>query len=301
MPTATEATTPAAPPAVKTPTAAPPAVETPPAAAQPKTAVPVPAAAGASTRPPAPPSAVAAAPAATVDPAHAKVIADLDQTFAFIAAQANEDAAAPAAASEPAPQEKPASGDGSTAGTALSARQKLWLLAGAALVLLLAMVAAVVWMLKVYDPGLLGGTSLGAADTAWQPIAAQAGPGPSTPLVYPPPGAGLGEAAATAATAAAVGAVAAVGAGAAATAPAAAAPGAADARITPAKPPAPPPAKAAAAPPAKAAERTRAASPRQACGRREGYALLQCMQTQCAKKAWSRHEQCVRLRTERRL
>jgi hypothetical protein len=42
-------------------------------------------------------------------------------------------------------------------------------------------------------------------------------------------------------------------------------------------------------------------SPRQTCGGRERYALLQCMETQCAKKAWIQHEQCVRLRKERKL
>ncbi|MBN8494132.1 MAG: hypothetical protein J0M00_22185, partial [Burkholderiales bacterium] len=60
--------------------------------------------------------------------------------------------------------------------------------------------------------------------------------------------------------------------------------------------PAPPPAPAA---PAKVAAGP--SSPRQACGNRERYALLQCMETQCAKKAWTQHEQCVRLRKERKL
>jgi len=44
-----------------------------------------------------------------------------------------------------------------------------------------------------------------------------------------------------------------------------------------------------------------ASSPRQACAGKERYALLQCMETQCAKKAWTKHEQCVRLRTQRKL
>lgn len=42
-------------------------------------------------------------------------------------------------------------------------------------------------------------------------------------------------------------------------------------------------------------------SPRQVCGGRERYELLRCMQTQCAKQAWKRHEQCRRLREENRL
>jgi hypothetical protein len=277
--TAAETLTPAATPAVEAPAAVLRSAAVPvtlPAAAAP------PATAAAAAHEPAP-----ASPAAAIDPAHAKVIADLDQTFAFIAAQANEDAAAPAAASEPAPQEAPSKGEDSAAvGAGLSAQQRLWLLAGAALVLLLAMAAAVVWMLKAYDPGLLGGKSLGSAGSAWQPASAQAAPAssaPSTALVFPAPSAGRTEGTAAAAPAAPAAAV---------DAAAAAVPAG---RVTAANRPA--------APPAKAAEsKARApASPREACGRRERYALLQCMETQCAKKAWTQHEQCVRLRKERKL
>jgi len=53
--------------------------------------------------------------------------------------------------------------------------------------------------------------------------------------------------------------------------------------------------------PAGADASARASSPRQACAGRERYALLQCMNEQCAKRAWSKHEQCVRLRRERKL
>jgi serine/threonine protein kinase len=268
--------------------AAPPAVEASSVAVRPADA-PVPVAADPSAHPPAPPPAAAPPPTA-LDPAHAKVMADLDQTFAFIAAQANEDAAAPAAASEPALQDLTAKGeDGAAADVGLSARQRLWLLGAVALVLVLAMAAAVVWMLKAYDPGLLGGSVLGAADAAWQPTSAQAAPVASTALVYPPPGAGPVEAAAMATG------LAAAGAAAAATPPATAAPAAPAARVTPAQAPATPPAKTA------ATKAPAAASPREACGRRERYALLQCMQTQCARIAWSKHEQCVRLRKERKL
>lgn len=49
------------------------------------------------------------------------------------------------------------------------------------------------------------------------------------------------------------------------------------------------------------ATRTGAATPRDACTGRERYALLQCMQAQCAKKAWTQHAQCVRLRKDRKL
>jgi serine/threonine protein kinase len=53
--------------------------------------------------------------------------------------------------------------------------------------------------------------------------------------------------------------------------------------------------------PAGARAPARASSPRQVCAGRERYALLQCMNEQCAKSAWSKHEQCVRLRRERKL
>jgi hypothetical protein len=121
--------------------------------------------------------------------------------------------------------------------------------------LLLAMAAAVAWMLKAYDAGSLGGASLGNATASpWQP---QAPPTTrATPLELPPPSAGRAE-------------------------------------MAQPEPPAPPlkPKPAARAP----------ASPREACGRRERYALLQCMESQCAKKAWTQHEQCVRLRKDRKL
>jgi hypothetical protein len=64
-----------------------------------------------------------------------------------------------------------------------------------------------------------------------------------------------------------------------------------------ARPAAPRADKAKAAPNASPA----AKAPRALCAGRTRYALLQCMQDQCAKREWSRHEQCVRLRTERKL
>jgi serine/threonine protein kinase len=54
-------------------------------------------------------------------------------------------------------------------------------------------------------------------------------------------------------------------------------------------------------PPTTLKSQARETSPRQACAGKERYALLQCMETQCAKKAWTRHEQCVRLRKDRKL
>ena len=211
--------------------------------------------------PPPPPPVAPPPPPRPVDPADAKVIADLDKTFAFIAAQANEDAAAPAPAAEAAPeataQDEPAPGP------KLSQRRQLWLAGAVAVLLLLAMAVAVVWMFRGYDAGSLGGTSLGNATAGAlpqlpSPAAVAALTEPGTPLVMPPPGAGRADAAAP--------------------------------------PPAPPPAPAATQATARAP-----ASPREACGKRERYALLQCMESQCAKKAWTKHEQCVRLRKERKL
>lgn len=44
-----------------------------------------------------------------------------------------------------------------------------------------------------------------------------------------------------------------------------------------------------------------AQSPRLVCGARTEFALYRCMQQQCAKPAWSRHAQCVRLRATDRV
>ena len=237
---------------VLAPIPVPPAVTAPPVASPPVASPPP---------PPPPPPAAPLPPPWPVDPADAKVIADLDKTFAFIAAQANEDAAAPAPAAEAAPeataQDEPAPGP------KLSQRRQLWLAGAVAVLLLLAMAVAVVWMFRGYDAGSLGGTSLGNATAGAlpqlpPPAAVAALTEPGMPLVMPPPGAGRADAAAP--------------------------------------PPAPPPAPAATQATARAP-----ASPREACGKRERYALLQCMESQCAKKAWTKHEQCVRLRKERKL
>ena len=216
----------------------------------------------------------AAAPAGTpavapVDPAHAKVIADLDRTFAFIAAQANEDAAKPPAPPEPEPAPVAAAPGPEAAAVAaapLTERHRLLLLGAALLLMLLLLGAAAVWMWKAYDSGLSGGAPLNdAAASPWQ-----AAPPPVTPMVYPPPSAGRADG------------------------PVGAAP-----PPPPAAPAAPvaPPARPAAAKPAPPPP----TSPRQACGGRERYALLKCMETQCAKRAWTKHEQCVRLRKDRKL
>ena len=222
------------------------------------------------------PTAPVARPLAVVAPRPAenasarKVIDDLDQTLAVVAAQATEDASQRHAFDALAPD----SDDDES--VPLRRRRLLWLAASAAL-LLAAVAAAVVWLLNEYDPGLLRGPRLGAGGNAAATPAVGPVPAPeeaavAAPLVYPPPGAG-------------------------------------PASPTPSQPPmqAPTPAPSAdipAEPKMAAPAATRPAppaSPRQACGHRERYALLQCMETQCAKKTWSKHEQCERLRKERKL
>jgi hypothetical protein len=42
-------------------------------------------------------------------------------------------------------------------------------------------------------------------------------------------------------------------------------------------------------------------SPRALCGKASGYALYQCMQAQCAQRAWAQHGQCKRLRQQQSL
>ena len=206
------------------------------------------------------------APRATENVPARKVIADLDQTLAAIAAQATADAARPSAGVDVA------AADGDDAESApMRRRRLLWLVAGAAL-LLTALAVAVVWLLNQYDPGLLRGPRLGVGGNA------AASPAPpadmaaaAAPLLYPPPGAGP----------------------AVPMQPTPVTPmPAAQTPDTPARPKTP---AAAAVKPAAPG------SPRQACGNRERYALLQCMETQCAKKTWSKHEQCERLRKERKL
>lgn len=53
-------------------------------------------------------------------------------------------------------------------------------------------------------------------------------------------------------------------------------------------------------PPVVAAARPQPA-PRAACTGKSGYALYQCMQTQCAKRNFTKHPQCVQLRKNQRL
>jgi hypothetical protein len=202
-----------------------------------------------------------------IDAASAQVIDDLDRTFAFIAAQANQDAL-----STPPPPSAVA------APKARDARQPLrpyrhWLGGTAAAALAAVLIGA--WLLVRPDPGVKLSDSDGSLPAAVAQPAA-----PSTTLSSQPSGAETRDPTASAAVAA-VGAVAAT-------------PGPGTASESPAAP-----APAARAPPASAAGAS--PSPRALCGKNSGYALYQCMQTQCAKRTFLKHSQCQNLRKNQTL
>lgn len=236
---------------------------------------------------PAPTRAPAPAPTA-MEASHAKVIADLDKTFAFIAAQANEDATPSAtaaaagagvaaeidvgpttqAAADPRTAE-PASTGGPATAKPLT-RQQLWMAGAVGLLMLVAMAATVAWLLKETQPGLVGGGGVDSMKSLTAPVLAPSGnvaaPGNAF-KDYPPPAAGPARNGDTA---------------------------------PPPPAPTPPPSPANAKATATKA-RPAPTSPREACGERTRFALYQCMQTQCAKPAWTKHAQCVKLRKEQKL
>jgi len=272
-----------APPRPVAPTAGQPEIK--PAAAAAKTGgrldVPTPA----PTRAPAPKA---------MDPSNARVIADLDRTFAFIAAHANEDAATASSAAAAAganagagagigeavalgPADKQTTEQASMAGPAAAkplSRPQLWMAAAAGFLMLAALAATVAWLLKEAQPGLVGGGGVDSMRSLTAPVVA-----PTSAVIepsdafrddFPPPAAG---------------------------------PAARDGDTAPppSRPAPPPPLRA---DPKAAATKARPSppdSPREACGERTRFALYQCMQTQCAKSAWTRHAQCVQLRKEQKL
>lgn len=261
-------------------------------------------------------SAPADAPPAT-DAAIAHMLADLDQTLARVAAMAQEEAdpkrtpAAPAqagaaaadAAAEPGPAREPGLGSGAVPAAAVAqgqakwqadgqgqaqapARRRrdarapwprnaaLWLAAAGAAVL----AVAAFGLLRVNEER--SSARLAASDAA--PAAAAIAP-PSPAAVAadaqpakPQPGAAAAMQRAD---------------------DPAKRPPAPVAAATGAAPAAP---QSAAAPSATAAARARPA-PRTQCAGKSGYALYQCMQTQCAKRAYAKHPQCVRLLRNRSL
>lgn len=178
---------------------------------------------------------------------HAHVIADLDRTFAFVARQATEDAAAPPEEAAPA---RPAVDSAVRWGAWLTGRRGPWLIGAVGALLLAALAGVGLWMLKEMRPGGIGGPKIG-------PTAGSASvvmPAEAALLQISPPAAGPVPSA---------------------------------------------PALPADRPPAKAEKPVPA--PRSACGQRSGLALLECMQEQCAKRAYAKHPQCIRLRKEQKL
>lgn len=149
-----------------------------------------PAGAGASFASPAsaaPQAAAAAAPAmrSAASTPQARVIADLDETFAFIARQASEEAAAPKApAAEPqAPAAEGTVPAGSLLITLLATRRGRWVLGGLLVLLVIAAVAALVGQLLEARSGLPAATA--AAESSPAP-AAPGGPG-ALPALPPLP------------------------------------------------------------------------------------------------------------------
>ena len=247
---------------------------------------------------PSPPPRVAASAdtGAAIDSAHAKVLADLDKTLAFIAAQASEEAqpksadaagtqGAPFAAGAPA-ADPLAAGEGEPAAAAPEAgaepkplkplTQRQLVLAGVA-------VAGDAGgdgcrrglALKDSQPELFGDAPSATLQSAVAPQgnaapvddatakalqAAEAALSKSPPRAGPPPSGSV----------------------------------ASSIPVAPAAPVPTAPAPAVAKPKGPA-------TPREACGERTRFSLYQCMQTQCAKKTWSKHAQCVQLRKDQKL
>ncbi len=209
------------------------------------------------------------------DPANAKVLADLDKTFAFIAAKATEEPGPETAKAAPADPSAPAAAEGAAAEQSAVPQpltRKQLLTAGGVLVALLAvMVVVALRLLEESQPGLLGAAPSSAMQSAVAPARAAAPVEDATTkalaaaaaaLEKAPPRAGPPKAAEPAAPAA-----------------------------SPAASPAEPSAKKANGP----------ASPREACGSRTRFSLYQCMQTQCAKRNWIGHAQCVQFRKDQKL
>lgn len=223
--------------------------------------------------PPIEPDATAVREPLALDAANARVIADLDRAFAIIAAQANEDAAstpAPSTASTPTPATMNAAARATSspppsAATARRRSRRLqWV--GAATVLLL-VVGVGAWRLTTSEQRADPDRRLESLTLA----AAPAMPGPTLP--DPPTGAGPSDRAAAVAS----------------TPPA-------DSVASRSVTEAPAVASANGADAARSLD-----SPRALCGKRTGYALYQCMQTQCAKRTLAKHPQCQRLKQSQSL
>lgn len=199
-------------------------------------------------------------------------VGDLQQSLPFVAARAHAVAAAASAAAPAAAQPQ---------------RRRRWTTGVALMVMLTVSVAAAAWM-RNRQGGAPVAAAVAPAALSSLPAARSAPPAPrsappvplsSLPAPLSAPPAPLSVPPATAAPA-----------------PAAATRPETRADATPAETPAP-------APPAPVAqgEARTPDSPRSRCGARAGYALYQCMQTQCAKRNWAQHAQCRRLREQQSL
>ena len=191
-------------------------------------------------------------------------VADLQHTLPFVAARAHQIAAA---ASVPAMPAAPARAAG------VRPRRQHWL-AGAALMLVLTLSLAVgAWLRQRngVDPTAARSTA-GEAVAVASPRQAADSSARLAPFNAGPAATSAGAAVASAATATA------------------ASPSLPELPPQPSPSPAPEPSVPAAPAAARASD-----SPRAHCGTRSGYALYQCMQTQCAKRGWARHAQCQRL------
>ena len=195
--------------------------------------------------------------------APAKDIAALEQSLPFIAARAHEIVAASCT---------PAKAVDPSLGAQPRRRRQRWA-GGVALLLLLLMVVVAVdeWMhnqsvsLAARGLGLAGAM----ANALTEPVAA---PSAKTPAAVPTTGAGMPE----------------TGAGPAIFADSASVPSASTVLANPVDP-------------GVASTARTPDSPRQRCGTRSGYALYQCMHVQCAKRSWTNHAQCQRLRRDQSL
>jgi hypothetical protein len=233
------------------------------------------------------------------DAARAKVIADLELTFARI------DALAESASRPVPPPAAERSAEAAAAATAAAEmpqpqselepkpQRRRWPVGAAAL--LLAVLLGGAWLLRAGPDGGGGerpaesAPAVAVAPAAPTPVPA-AEPAPASPApVAPVAPSSLADTAPSAAPAA-------TPASSAAPAPKATADAATKSKAKPAAI-----GSATAAPPGARTAAAATSGPRAQCGKRSGYALYQCMQTQCAKRSFTNHPECQRLRKEQRL
>ena len=231
-------------------------------------------------------SAPAAAPAAA-NAAIAHMLADLDQTLARVSAMAGVEAdaqqqaasaktAGPAAAQAAEPEQRPAPPSTPPPAPWQRELRAVWQRSPAAWLAAAVVVVAAVMLLLMRNENPAAEFAAGDLPVA-APVAAPVAP-PPAPASSRLPAPAVAAAAAHDAD------------------PGEPPPSPVVAAATP-EPAAP---QAEAKPPVVAAARPQPA-PRAACTGKSGYALYQCMQTQCAKRNFTKHPQCVQLRKNQRL